>query len=122
MARILIVEDEPGLQELIVEEVEDMGHQVVVASNGEEALHMAKTHNPQIILSDINMPKMNGYQLRCELKKSDSRLGKLPFIFVSAYSDQSDIADGLIVGADHYVTKPVDFDLLRGLIAELAGS
>ena len=119
MARILVVEDEPSLQELIVEEVEDMGHQVFLASNGEEAIRQAATHDPQVILSDINMPKMNGYQFRRELAKSHADLARRPFIFVSAYGDESDIADGLIVGADHYVTKPIDFDHLRGLIAGL---
>lgn len=119
MAKVLIVEDEGDLRELIAGEVEDMGHEVIVAQNGEEALQCAVTGNPQVILSDINMPRMNGYQFRQELVKRHPHLGKLPFIFVSAYADQSDIADGLIAGADNYVTKPIDFNSLRGLIKDV---
>ncbi len=120
MARVLIVEDEVDLRELIAGEVEDMGHDVIVAQNGEEGLQRAATERPQVILSDINMPKMNGYQFRQELTKRHPHLTKTPFIFVSAYADQSDIADGLIAGANHYVTKPIDFNSLRGLIKDLA--
>jgi len=120
MARVLVVEDETDLRELIAGEVEDMGHEVSVANNGEEALQRVVADKPEVILSDINMPKMNGYQFRQELTKRHPHLTKLPFIFVSAYADQSDIADGLIAGANHYVTKPIDFNSLRGLIKDLA--
>ncbi|MEM7043239.1 MAG: response regulator [Pseudomonadota bacterium] len=119
MARVLIVEDIPELRELIVNEVSDMGHDVMSACDGEEALGLVATQTPQIILSDINMPKMNGYQFRKALEAKHAVLSGLPFIFVSAYSDETDIADGLIAGADHYVTKPIDFDALGALISEL---
>ncbi|MEL6964683.1 MAG: response regulator [Pseudomonadota bacterium] len=119
MAKVLIVEDERDLSELIMDEVESMGHEVYVANNGEEALHFCATRKLDLILSDINMPKLNGYQFRRELTNKHPHLAKLPFIFVSAYSEESDIADGLITGADHYVTKPIDFDALRGLITDV---
>lgn len=119
MARILVVEDERDLRDLIVDEVESMGHEVIVASNGEEALHCAAAKHPQVILSDINMPKLNGYQFRRELSSKHPHLAHLPFIFVSAYAEESDIADGLIAGANHYVTKPINFDSLRGLISDV---
>lgn len=120
MAKVLIVEDESDLLELMSSELEDMGHDVIVAKNGEEALQRVARENPQVILSDINMPKMNGYQFRQELSNKHPHLDKLPFVFVSAYADESDIADGLIAGANHYVTKPIDFNALRGLLKDLS--
>ncbi|MEZ5932943.1 MAG: response regulator [Alphaproteobacteria bacterium] len=120
MAKVLLVEDENDLRELMAHEIEDMGYEVVVAQNGEEAIQRAARENPNVILSDINMPKMNGYQFRRELANRFPHLEHLPFVFVSAYADQTDIADGLIAGANHYVTKPIDFDALRGLLADLS--
>jgi CheY-like chemotaxis protein len=120
MAKVLLVEDENDLRELMAQEIADMGYQVVVARNGEEAIQQAGRENPNLILSDINMPKMNGYQFRRELTNRYPHLRNLPFVFVSAYADETDIADGLIAGANHYVTKPINFDALRGLLADLA--
>jgi len=120
MAKVLVVEDEGDLRELIAGEVEDMGYEVIVAQNGVEALQRVVIDRPQVILSDINMPKMNGYQFRQELTKKHPEFTKLPFIFVSAYADKTDIADGLIAGANHYITKPIDFNSLRGLLKDVA--
>lgn len=64
---------------------------------------------------------MNGYQFRQELTKKYPHLKSVPFIYISAYADQSDIADGLIAGADHYITKPINFGTLRGHIKNLVG-
>jgi len=119
MANLLVVEDDEDLRDLLVTELEDMGHKVVTACNGEEGLRRASAQPPDLILSDINMPKMNGYQFRRQLTNSHPHLGKLPFIFVSAYADDTDIADGLITGASHYVTKPIDFRALEGWIKTL---
>ena len=121
MADLLVVEDEHDLRELIVDEVESMGHVVTVARDALEALRSLETETPQIILSDINMPKMNGYQFRSEITKRFPNLARVPFVFVSAYAERSDVADGLIAGADHYFTKPIDFDALRGYLHSLVG-
>lgn len=95
-----------------------MGNQLTTARNGEEALQCLAMKPPKIILCDINMPKLNGYQFRKEMKNRFPHLKTVPFIFVSAYSDETDIADGLITGADHYVTKPIDFDELKGIVRD----
>ncbi|NJO38799.1 MAG: response regulator [Rhizobiales bacterium] len=120
MAKVLLVEDENDMRELMVQEIEDMGYEVVAAKNGEEAVHCAGRESPHVILSDINMPKMNGYEFRRELTSRHPHLRHLPFVFVSAYADEADIADGLIAGANHYITKPINFDVLRGLLADLS--
>jgi CheY-like chemotaxis protein len=119
MAKIVVVEDEPDLREILVDELSDLGHEVHTASNGVEGLSAIQTTRPELILADINMPKMNGYEMRQRLMDSDPELAKRPFIFVSAYADKSDIADGLMLGADHYVTKPIDFAALHGWIQSL---
>ena len=122
MAKILIVEDEHELRELIAAELEYFGYQTVEAADGEQGLHRILTESPDIILADINMPKMNGYELRGQLKREHPEHAKTPFIFVSALADETDIADGLLVGAEHYVTKPIDFGELRGWIKDLTSA
>lgn len=119
MARIVVVEDEHDLRDIISEELEDAGHKVITARNGEEGLEAIRAHKPDIILADINMPKMNGFQMRKKLTDLDPELGKRPFMFVSAFAEKSDIADGLLLGADHYVTKPIDFGILHAWVANL---
>ena len=119
MAKILVVEDEPELRELIVDELTGVGHDVESSSNGVDGLAAILRLSPDIVLADINMPKMNGYQMRDQLKKLRPDLAKRPFIFVSAYADEADIADGLLLGADHYATKPIDFDALIGWVEQL---
>ena len=119
MADILVVEDEPDLRDLIVEEIETMGHSAAIASDGAEALRYLATHQPQLILSDINMPNMNGCAFRQQIVENFSHLQNVPFIFVSAYAEQNDIADAMEVGADHFVTKPIDFDALGDLVRTL---
>lgn len=121
MADILVVEDEADLRELIVDEMESMGHSVTVARHGREALTCLGTKEPQIILSDINMPDMNGCDFRREMIEKFSHLGHVPFVFVSAYAERDDIADAMDVGADHFITKPIDFDSLRELVQSLVG-
>ena len=119
MANILVIEDEPGLREVIVDELEDFGHRITQACDGEQGLQKILSDRPDIILADINMPKMNGHQLRGVLQKNHPQHAKIPFVFVSALADQADVADGLMLGVDHYLTKPINFDLLRGWIQDL---
>jgi len=119
VARIALIEDEADLRELIRDELLDGRHEVRTASNGEEGLRVIRQMRPDLVLADINMPQMNGFQMRNELKRSDPDLANKPFIFVSAFASKADIADGLIVGASHYITKPIDFDELHRWIDDL---
>ncbi|MEM8950602.1 MAG: response regulator [Pseudomonadota bacterium] len=119
MAKILVIEDEPELRELMVSELQYSGHRTIEAENGEQGLQRILSEAPDIILADINMPKMNGHQLRGRLKQSHPQHARIPFVFVSALADESDIADGQMIGVDHYITKPIDFDKLTGWIHDL---
>ncbi|MEM0923377.1 MAG: response regulator [Pseudomonadota bacterium] len=112
MLRIALVEDEADLRELIQEELEDAGFEVHPAADGKQGYDLILHLKPDLILSDINMPGMNGFQMRRALQEAGMEHAETPFIFISAFADQTDIAEGLVVGADHYVTKPIDFDAL----------
>lgn len=92
---------------------------MATATNGSEGLEAIRRQHPDIVLADINMPKMNGYEMRQRLMDSNPDLAKKPFIFVSAFAEKCDVADGLLLGADHYITKPIDFDALRAWVSSL---
>ncbi len=121
MAKVLVIEDEQDLREIIVAELEDLGHRTIQAADGEQGLQRTLSDNPDVIVADINMPKMSGHQLRGHLQKNHPEHAKIPFMFLSALADPADIADGMMVGVDHYLTKPVDFDMLQGWINDLTG-
>jgi len=116
MAKILVVEDEMELREAIVEELSEEGHVTVEAGNGLEGLEKLSTEMPDLILSDITMPKMNGYQFFRSVKERHPEHAQTPFIFLSALSDREDELKGLRLGVDDYLRKPIDFDLLLARI------
>ena len=70
-------------------------------------------HEPDLVVCDISMPRKNGHQLLREVRDTHPHLTEMPFIFLSALADKSDVMDGLTLGADDYITKPVDFDILK---------
>ena len=112
MAKILVVEDEPDLRETIVDELNDEGHLTIEAGNGLEGLEKLAGDSPDMIISDITMPKMNGYQFFRSVKEKFPEHEFTPFIFLSALSDRESQLKGLRLGVDDYLTKPVDFGLL----------
>ncbi len=112
MAIVLCIEDEAHLREIIVEELEDEGYDVLEANNGREGLDMILRHRPDMVVSDITMPQMNGHELLLELRENHPKFAELPFIFLSALADKSQVIEGLELGADDYLTKPIDYDML----------
>ena len=118
MAKIIVVEDDTVLRGMIAEELQDLGHTVKVASDGVAGLDMIRAEKPDVICCDINMPRMNGLQLKAKLQEHGAADDKTLFVFISANTGKNDIADGLMLGADHYFTKPIDFDRLAKVIAE----
>ena len=112
MAGILVVEDEEELRELLASHLEDEGHKVTKAKNGKEALDIYPSINPDIVISDINMPIMDGYQLVSNLQESHPEFEDTPFFFLSALSDSQDQVKGLSLGIDEYLCKPIDYDVL----------
>ena len=105
MARILIAEDEPDIRELVAFTLRFAGHEVTTTSNGEEALNQASLIIPDLILMDVRMPRMTGYDA-CRAMKADSALKDIPIVFLSAKGQDSEIQTGLDAGAEEYLLKP----------------
>ncbi|NQV20598.1 MAG: response regulator [Rhodospirillales bacterium] len=112
MAKILCVEDEELIRKLVVEELADEGHETIEASNGEEGLAAIMKYKPDLVLCDVNMPGMGGYQLLTTLRENHPELADMPFIYLSALADRKDVIGGRKLGADDYLTKPIDFEML----------
>jgi signal transduction histidine kinase len=116
---ILIVDDEPVLRELLREILEDAGYQVATAGDGQEALAVLDRVGPQLVVSDITMPGMDGYQLYAEVR-ARPRFVSVPFVFLSGLGSELDVREGKKLGADEYLTKPVhEADLLIAVRARL---
>lgn len=121
MGRICIVEDDGTLRSLIREELEDFGHEVLEAGNGSAGLALILGTRPDLIIADVNMPKLNGLQLRAMMASAAPDLADRPFIFLSGFSEEDDVEDALDAGADYCLGKPVDFDQLMACVDELLG-
>jgi DNA-binding NarL/FixJ family response regulator len=113
---ILCIEDDPECSSLIGEELKERGFSVVVAHDGEEGLSLLLNSSVDLVLSDINMPGMSGFEVLEKFKElaPDS---PIPFIFLTGLSDREDEIAGRMLGADDYVRKPVDFEILQTIIA-----
>jgi CheY-like chemotaxis protein len=118
MAKILIAEDERDIRELITFTLRYAGHEVTQAANGEEALALAKQAIPDLILMDVRMPKMTGYEA-CRHIKADDALKNIPVIFLSAKGQETEIQTGLEVGASDYILKPFAPDQLIKRVSEI---
>ena len=105
MKTVLVIEDEKELRESIVEMLTFEGYRVTAAPDGVEGIMKARELVPDLILCDILMPRMNGYEVLGELKK-DLTTAMVPFIFLTALSDQNKIRQGMNTGADDYIVKP----------------
>ncbi len=103
--RILIVDDEPNILLSLDFLMRKSGYTVLLARNGTEALEHIQQSKPDLILLDIMMPDVDGYEI-CQKTKSDSKTSHIKIIFLTAKSKESDIAKGLEMGADAYITKP----------------
>jgi CheY-like chemotaxis protein len=111
MARILIAEDEPDIRELVAFTLRFAGHEVTTTANGEEALNQATQIIPDLILMDVRMPRMTGYDA-CRAMKATPNLKHIPVVFLSAKGQDSEIQTGLEAGAEEYLLKPFAPDQL----------
>ncbi|MFH2202158.1 MAG: response regulator transcription factor [Elusimicrobiota bacterium] len=102
---ILIVEDNTEFQALLQQIVEDAGYRSLLAVDGAAGLAAAKAEKPDLMLLDIQMPRMSGYEVT-QAVRADAAIGRTPIILVSVESKMEDIVKGLKLGADDYVTKP----------------
>jgi len=111
--KILIVDDEVDLVETVRFPLEMEGYHVLVSYNGEDALNQARKENPDLILLDLMLPNLDGYKV-CRLLKSDDRYKHIPILMLTAKSQEKDMALGMEIGANEYITKPFDIrDLLK---------
>src|SRR5579871_374082 len=110
--KILVADDNPVSRELIREVLEMSGYEVVEAADGEEALRQARAALPDLMLLDIQMPRLDGYGVLRELR-ADHHLSNLRIVALTAFAMQGDRERALGAGFDGYITKPVDVVTLR---------
>jgi len=116
--RILVVDDEVRVLTVIQKRLESAGYEVITAMDGNEALIKARSVNPDLIVLDLILPKLNGYQV-CSVLKRDSYYKQIPILMLTARSQERDVDEGMRVGADAYMTKPFKNEILLGQIEQL---
>jgi DNA-binding response OmpR family regulator len=120
--KVLCIEDDRETATLIAEELTERGYDVEVAHDGREGYASILKSQPDIVVSDISMPVMSGFELLERLTALAPRFRSMPFVFLTALTDRDNEIKGRQLGADDYVTKPLDFDRLDAIIAaRLAG-
>jgi CheY-like chemotaxis protein len=111
MAKILVVDDEAHIVMILKDSLEFSGFQVITAYNGEEALESVAKDNPDLIVLDIGMPKMDGWEV-CRRLKSNEGTKRIPIIILTAYAQMSDQKKGAALGAERFISKPCDLTFL----------
>jgi DNA-binding response OmpR family regulator len=113
---ILCVEDDRDTASLICEELVERGFDVEIAQNGRDGLAAILKMPPDLVLSDIGMPGMSGFDLLRKVTAMEPRFQRMPFVFLTALGDHDNEIKGWQLGADDYLTKPVDYDVLAAVI------
>ncbi len=116
MHSILIIEDEKRVADLLKKGLEESGYKTVVAYDGEMGLRLFKTNSFQLVISDVILPKMNGFELCSEIRKVDERV---PIMMLTALGSADDKLEGFESGADDYMVKPFDFRELTARVKAL---
>lgn len=116
--KILVVDDEPALARILEVNLTRAGYEVVTAGDGRDALTTVERENPDLVLMDVMMPFMDGFEA-LRLLKEDPKTADLPVVMLTARAHRTDLQEGLERGADMYVTKPVNPQELLGLIERL---
>ena len=114
--KILCVEDDHETAALVAEELIERGYEVATAHDGREGFAAILKSTPDLVLCDISMPVMSGFELLERLTALAPRFGNMPFVFLTALTDRDNELKGRQLGADDYVTKPIDFDVLDTII------
>jgi len=118
MTKILVAEDERDIRELIGFTLRFAGFEVVLVSNGTEAIEKALSERPDLILLDVRMPKMTGYEA-CRQLKEDPATRSIPVVFLSAKGQEGEIEQGLASGAVEYIVKPFAPDELISQVKDI---
>ena len=114
---VLCIDDDRDTAGLIAEELVDRGFKVSIAYDGEQGFQAILTRPPDIVLADVSMPVLSGFDLLERLTAIAPRFSSMPFLFLTALSDRANELKGRQLGADDYITKPVDFDILIAIIS-----
>jgi CheY-like chemotaxis protein len=117
---ILVADDEPALLRLMEFVLQRQGYRMVTATNGEEALQAICERRPDLVVLDVMMPKMDGYEV-ARVMRDDPDLADIPIVMLTAKAQDQDIERGLTAGVDIYITKPFDPERLAHAVSELLG-
>ena len=120
MAKVLIIDDEAAIRENIARVLRLEGHEALQAADGEAGLALARSERPALILCDLTMPRLSGFEVLAALRE-DEALAAIPFVFLSASVEPERLQAGLDRGAVGYVTKPFGLSQLRQLLTEQLG-
>jgi DNA-binding response OmpR family regulator len=121
-ARVLVADDDADILALVAFRLERSGYEVLLATDGEEALRLAVEESPDLAVLDVMMPRMDGYEVTRRIRDNEAT-SRLPIILLTARAQQSDVDQGMLAGADDYVKKPFSPQELRARIqAVLEGS
>src|SRR6476646_5911867 len=107
MARVLIAEDSLVVRSLLRRQLEDSGHVIIEAADGEEALALSRDEKPDVVLLDVEMPKLDGYEV-LRAMQGDPELVEIPVVFLTARATTEDVVEGLRLGAHDYLRKPFE--------------
>ncbi len=115
-AKVLIADDEPDVRQMMAKKIAAQGYEVAQAQDGQEAWEKIKSENPDVILLDLAMPMMSGFEVLKKLREEPPSAKWQPVIIVSAKNELDDMHKGFQLEADHYLTKPCSMDdILRGI-------
>jgi DNA-binding NarL/FixJ family response regulator len=116
MSRILCIEDDQQTASLIAEALVELGYEVALAPDGRQGLEAIFAQMPDLVICDVRMPEMSGFQVLERVAAAGSSFAEIPFIFLTALGDRDHELTGRRLGADDYLTKPVDFEMLDAVI------
>ncbi|MHB1242658.1 MAG: response regulator transcription factor [Gaiellaceae bacterium] len=117
---VLAADDDPLIRELIQFRLERSGYAVVTAENGDDALRLARERRPDLVVLDVMMPGLNGYEVTRRLR-ADEETRRIPIILLTARVQEADVAQGFEAGADDYLTKPFSPQELRARVQAILG-
>lgn len=120
MATILLVDDHADLRDMMTRQLQNHGYSVTTACNGNEAVSIAAQAAPSLILMDVNMPELDGFEATMQIRAAEGAT-RIPVIALTAYALPGDEARAIAAGCDAFHAKPVDFAKLIGQITELIG-
>lgn len=120
MVKVLLVEDDELNRDMIARQLTWGGYEVIVAGDGQQAIRLAEAERPQLILMDMGLPIMDGWQATARIKAAETTRG-IPIIALTAFAMAEDRARSLAAGCDAFETKPIDFPRLLFLMRQLIG-